>query len=330
MTREVSGDMTKSNLFSKIKDFIHSDAFIFLLPAIILIIVFYLIPIVVSVYMSFTPLKNWNIARYIHEFVGFENYWRFFYMVTHDPTVRPIFITTVVFILVTLAINVLGGLGLAIATFFMGEREASSTQLLWLLPRMTPIAVYSMIWYYFFHGSAIGTLNSILMSLGIIHKPIDWGQSIIPWGPWMIIIFVNGLVGVSYGMIVFTSAISNIPKELVIAARVDGASNWSITKNILIPLLKWHIVYVTTWQMLSLLTTYDHIFLLVEWGLVNRYYGTTWALYIYNMAFTAAEKDLGLAAAAGVILVIVGALLGLLALKILGFEKMVKEPRGDI
>ena len=310
--------------------FLRSDASKFLAPALFLVIVFYVIPVGISAYMSFTPLKNWNIDRYATQFVGLENYWKLFYMVTHDPSMKAILLTTVVFVAVTLAVNVLGGLGLAIGTYFMSERAAGASQLLWLLPRMTPIAVYSLIWYYFFHPSNIGTINSVLMHLGLIDKPIDIGQGIIPWGPWSIIIFVNGLVGVSYGMIVFTSAISNIPKELVIAARVDGAGNWDITRKILVPLLKWHIIYVTTWQLLSLITTYDHIFLLVQWNLVNRDYGSTWSLYVYNTAFQAGETDQGLAAAAGVVLVLISAVLGLITLKLMGFERMIREPRGDI
>ncbi|ABN69222.1 binding-protein-dependent transport systems inner membrane component [Staphylothermus marinus F1] len=316
--------------FSNLRGFLRSDASKFLAPALFLVIVFFIIPIIISVYMSFTPLRNWNIDKYAGEFIGFKNYYRLFYLLMHDPSVKAVMLTTIVFVSITLIVNVLGGLALAIGTFFINERAAGISQLLWLLPRMTPVAVYSLIWYYFFHPSSIGTLNGILLRLGIIDKPIDLGQQILPWGAWAIIIFVNGLVGVSYGMIVFTSAISNIPKELVIAARVDGASNWDITRKILIPLLKWHIIYVTTWQLLSLLTTYDHLFLLVKWGLVNRDYGTTWSLYVYNTAFLTGIQDQGLAAAAGVVLVIVSSILGIITLKLMGFEKMIKPPRGDI
>ncbi len=315
-----------NNFFHKLYRF---EALFFLIPALIIVFLFFILPVILSVYISFTPLKNWNIGKYLGEIVGFNNYYRFFYMIQHDPGTRSVFLTTIVFIAVTLTINVLGGLFLALATFFVYEKASAFIRTLWLLPRMAPIAVYSLVWYYFFHASRIGTLNSILLSIGLIDKPIDIGQKIIPWGPWSIIIFVNGLVGVSFGMIVFTSAINNIPKELVIAARVDGATNWQISRRILIPLMKWHILYVTTWQLLSLLTTYAHIFLLVKWNLVHRDYGTTWSLYIYNAAFTG-TFDQGLAAAAGVILVVIGGVLGWITLKILGFDRMITRPRGDI
>ncbi|NJD98239.1 sugar ABC transporter permease [Thermococcus sp. CX2] len=304
------------------------DLSFFLSPMIIMVFLFYLIPLVMTVYISMTRMRNWNVDRYLTEFVGLYNYDRLFYMFQHDPTFKAVVLTTLVFVGITLMINVFGGLALALATFFINEKSASSYRLLWLLPRMSPIAVYSLVWYYFFHGSEIGTLNSVLMHLGLISEPIPWGQ-VIPWGAWSIIIFVNGLVGVSFGMIVFTSALNQIPRELVVAARVDGASSWQISRRILIPMIKWHLLYVLTWQFLSLLTTYPHLFLLVQWDLVNRDYGTTLALYVFNTAFGRGEQDQGLAAAAAVILSIIGIIGGFVTLKVLKFERMMRRPRGD-
>ncbi|WP_297093087.1 sugar ABC transporter permease [Thermococcus sp.] len=304
------------------------DLSFFLSPMVLMVFLFYLVPLLMTIYISMTRMRNWNVDRYLTEFVGLYNYERLFYMFQHDPTFKAVILTTLVFVGITLMINVFGGLALALATFFIREKPASSYRLLWLLPRMSPIAVYSLVWYYFFHGSEIGTLNSILMGLGIISEPIPWGQ-ITPWGAWSVIIFVNGLVGVSFGMIVFTSALNQIPRELVIAARVDGASSWQISRRILIPMIKWHLLYVLTWQFLSLLTTYPHLFLLVQWDLVNRDYGTTLALYVFNTAFGRGEQDQGLAAAAAVILSIIGILGGFVTLKVLKFERMMKKPRGD-
>jgi len=304
------------------------DLSFFLSPMVLMVFLFYLVPLVMTIYISMTRMRNWNVERYLTEFVGLYNYERLLYMFQHDPTFKAVIMTTLVFVGITLMINVFGGLALALATFFINERPASSYRLLWLLPRMSPIAVYSLVWYYFFHGSEIGTLNSILMSLGLISEPIPWGQ-VTPWGAWSVIIFVNGLVGVSFGMIVFTSALNQIPKELIIAARVDGASSWQISRRILIPMIKWHLLYVLTWQFLSLLTTYPHLFLLVQWDLVNRDYGTTLALYVFNTAFGRGEQDQGLAAAAAVILSILGILGGFVTLKVLKFERMMKKPRGD-
>ena len=307
-------------------------AFFFLTPALALIIVFYLIPLILSIYISFTPLRDWRIDKYMFDLGNpLQNYQDLFYLVTHDPDTWKVVLTTIVFTLVTLAINVFGGLGLALAAYLMEEGVSTFYRTLWLLPRMTPIAVYSLLWYYFFHGSGQGILNSALQALGVIDEPIGWGTDprVLPWGAWMVIIYVNGLVGVSFGMVIFYSAFRSLPRERVIAARVDGVTTLQLVRYILIPSIRWHLVFVTVWQLLSLLTTYAHIFLLVEWNLVDRWWSTTWALFVFNTAFTGVLNQ-GLAAAAATILVAIGVCLGLLTLKLLGYQRMMIEPKGEI
>ncbi|MET1128235.1 MAG: sugar ABC transporter permease [Thermoproteota archaeon] len=299
------------------------------MPALIMVVVFYVVPLALSVYMGFTPIKNWNIEKYLGQVTSY-NYERLLHLALNDPDVIKVVKTTLVFVSATLAINVLGGLALALAAFLMDEWLSLPYRLMWLLPRMTPIAVYSLLWYYFFLGSEHGTLNGILLSLGVTDKPLSWGTdpALLPYSAWAILIAVNSLVGVSFGMVVFYSALHSIPREQVIAARVDGASTWSVIRWVLIPQIRWHLVYVAVWQLLSLITTYAHIFLLVEWGAVDRWYGTPWALYVFNTAFK--TSDQGLAAAAATVLVAVGIALGILALRVLGYHKMIYEPRGDL
>ncbi|MCE4612977.1 MAG: sugar ABC transporter permease [Desulfurococcales archaeon] len=301
----------------------------FLSPALFLIIVFYVVPLFFSIYISFTPLQNWNLARYLDQ-ISLENYERLFYMAMNDPDVTKVVKTTIVFVTITLIFNVLGGLILALSMFFMDESLSLPYRLIWILPRMTPIAVYSLIWYYFFLGDESGTLNSLLLRLGVIEKPLAWGNSpeLLPESAWAIIILVNGLVGVSFGMVVFYSALRSLPREHVIAARVEGASAFQMTRYVLVPQLKWHIIYVTVWQLLSLITTYAHIFLLVQWGAIDKWWGSPWALYVFNTAFT--TSDQGFAAAAAVILVVIGGILGILVLRLMGFKKLMQEPKGEL
>lgn len=307
-----------------------SNAIFFLLPAIILIVAFYILPLIVTTWISFTPLRDWKISQ-LTEFVELENYKALYKFVTTHPLGSLVLKTTIVFVVFTLIVNVLGGLLLAIATYVIEERVSLGFRLLWLIPRMTPLAVFGLIWYYFFYGSPQGTLNAFLLKLGLIDQPTFWGTdpNLLPWSAWSIIIFVNGLVGVSYGMIIFYSAFKSLPPELLIAAKVDGASTWQIVKHILVPMARWHLVFVTVWQLLSLVTSYTHLFVLVDWRIVDEWYGTTWALFVFTEAF-GTVKNQGLAAAAAVILVIIGSLLGLLTLRIMRFDRITLEPKGDI
>lgn len=303
----------------------------FLAPALTFIVFFFILPTVLTVWLSFTNLYNWKIDE-AKNFVGLQNYKDLIYFITHDPDVENVVKTTIVFTSITLVVNVVGGLLLAIITYLIEERVSLTFRLLWILPRMTPIAVFGLLWYYFFYGSRLGTLNSILLHLGLIDKPVSWGvdPALQPWASWLIIVFVNGLVGVSFGMIVFYSAFKSIPRELIVAAKVDGASTWQVVRHILVPMSRWHIVFVTVWQLLSLLTTYPHLFVLVEWGVVDRTYGTTWSLFVFLTAFSRAVNYQALAAAAAVILVIIGIALGLVVLRVMRFEEMIQPARGDL
>ncbi|MEB3861835.1 MAG: sugar ABC transporter permease [Desulfurococcales archaeon] len=307
------------------------QALFFLLPMLILVVAFYILPLILTAWISFTPLTNWRVRDQLDDFVGLENYVNLYYLARYDPDFHKVLQTTLVFVTFTLFINVVGGLVLAILTYLIDERISLAYRLLWLLPRMTPLAVFGLLWYYFFYGGPQGTLNSFLLKLGVIDEPVRWGTdpAMLPYSAWAIIVFVNGLVGVSYGMIIFYSAFKNIPRELIIAARVDGARTWEVIRHILVPMVRWHIVFVTVWQLLSLITSYTHLFVLVQWSVVDKWYGTTLALYVFNTAFFDV-KNQGFAAAAAVILVIIGSILGLVTLRIMRFSQMISPPRGDI
>lgn len=300
----------------------------FLGPALLLILVFFLVPTVLTAALSFTDLYNWQFHRM--KYVGLENYRSIIDLARHDPDMKIVLKTTLVFTAVTLVVNVVGGLALAIATFLIEERVSMAFRLLWILPRMTPLAVFGLLWYYFFYPSEFGTLNSVLLKLGVIDEPINLGHDYLPWGPWSIIIFANGIVGVSFGMVIFYSAFRSIPRELIVAARVDGATTWQVVRHILVPMVRWHVIFVTVWQLLSLLTTYPHLFVLTEWGVVYSKYGTTWALYVFKTAFGAQVSLQGLAAAAAVFLVIIGGVLGYITLRVMRFEELIQPPRGDL
>ena len=68
------------------------------------------------------------------------------------------------------------------------------------------------------------------------------------------------------GMIIFTSAIRAIPEHLFYAARVDGAGSLSVVRHVTLPALRWPISFITIYQTLSLLVSFEYILLLTEGG----------------------------------------------------------------
>jgi inositol-phosphate transport system permease protein len=103
-------------------------------------------------------------------------------------------------------------------------------------------------------------LNQFLTPLLDLTKPLDLMTS----APVALIIIPNGFIGASLGMIIFTAAIRGIPEHLFHAAEVDGAGTWAKVRFITLPALRWPLSFVTIYQTLSLLVSFEYILLLTK------------------------------------------------------------------
>ena len=95
------------------------QALFFLLPMLILVVAFYILPLILTAWISFTPLTNWRVRDQLDDFVGLENYVNLYYLARYDPDFHKVLQTTLVFVTFTLFINVVGGLVLAILTYLI-------------------------------------------------------------------------------------------------------------------------------------------------------------------------------------------------------------------
>ena len=140
------------------------------------------------------------------------------------------------------------------------------------------------------------------------------------------IVFSNGFIGASMGMIIFTSAIRSIPEHLFYAARVDGAGWWATLRHVTLPALRWPISFITIYQTLSLTVSFEYILLLTKGG---PFFDTTvFALYIYRRAFENGQYAYG--AALALFLIIIGVGLALLGLKFFDMKQLLQTPRIEV
>ena len=109
------------------------------------------------------------------------------------------------------------------------------------------------------------------------------------------------------------------------AAAVDGAGTRQTVFRIVLPLLRWPILFVTTYQTLSLLTSFEYILLLTDGG-PGFYRTEVWALHAYHQAFSTyhANSLFGLGAAMAALLVVAGIGLALLWLRLFRFRELVR------
>jgi inositol-phosphate transport system permease protein len=149
--------------------------------------------------------------------------------------------------------------------------------------------------------------------------------------PWLFVIVANGMIGASFGMVIFTSAIEAIPRDFMMASKVDGASTWQTIRHVILPSIKWPILFVITYQTLSLLTSFEQIMLLTDGG-PGLYRTEVWALTAYHRALSNyfGNNQWGYGAAWAVILVIIGVTAASIYMRVFKFDELVQEPKRDL
>jgi inositol-phosphate transport system permease protein len=335
----------------KFREFLVASGF--MTPAGLLVLVFFFIPIILIVYMSFTNLKSATMMDpNVWHVLSLDNYRTLF----SDRFFPKILKNTFFYVAVTLTVfNVGMALLIALLTTHIDRRAGFLFRMLWLLPRLTPPVIYVMMWRRIGGASPFGILNAFIdwisAKIGLINSLVEWlGIKGLNWAAkskpllaaippifeglspaWTFVILVNGFVGASWGMIIFTSAIEAIPSDYLMASKVDGAGMWQTIRHVIIPMIKWPLLFVTTYQTLSLLTSFEYILLLTRGG-PGLYHTEVWALTAYKRAFATyfGSGQWAYGAAWAVILVIIGVAMSIIYLRIFKFSELVQEPKIEV
>ena len=302
------------------------EAYGFLSPAILLVTLFFFIPVVIIFVLSFSDLKAANFGTlqwWLPANWSLDNYAKIF----GNKFFPKILGNTFFYVALTLTLfNFSSALLIAVLTTHIERRTGFFFRVLWLLPRLTPSVIYIMMWQRMASRAPHGILNQLLVPLGI-----GTGGDLIQIWPWAFVIVVNGMIGASFGMVIFTSAIEAIPRDFMMASKVDGASTWQTIRHVILPSIKWPILFVITYQTLSLLTSFEQIELLTEGG-PGLYRTEVWALTAYHRALSNyfGNNQWGYGAAWAVILVIIGVAAASIYMRVFKFDELVQEPKIDL
>jgi inositol-phosphate transport system permease protein len=290
------------------------DRFLFLGPATALLVIFFMAPVLVDIAIAFSDMgRNLRVSQFTT-----GNVQR---MLSGDFRLAGVLTTTFIYVLCTLAIfNVSYGLILALTTTALPQRTGAFFRAVWLLPRMSPSVVYALLWTWVVAPTDYGLLNQVLTVLGL---PLFDMKS---QAPMLLIVLANGFIGASFGLIIFTSAIRSIPEHLFHAARVDGAGELAIIRHVTLPAIRWQLSFVTLYQALSLLVSFEYIWLITDGG---PFYDTTvWALYVYERAFGNGQYAYG--AALSLALVLIGIAVALLLWRFFDMRALLQKPRIEV
>ena len=243
-------------------------AWAFVAPSLIGFLVFFAVPSVRGLLMSFT---NWDLLRPA-KFVGLANYVRLF----SDADFLHALKVTAYYVLMNIPIQTTLALGIAV----MMDKFSKSTAIrgILVLPWLLPNIVVALIWLWLLDPT-MGFLNQIIMALGFQRQPflgsIDQAMPTIA--------AINIWRHAGYTAILLYAGLQTIPKEIYEAASIDGANERQMFFGITIPLLRPVLVFVLVTTIIGSFQIFDTIAITTKGGPVDATRVVYW--YIYEYAF---------------------------------------------
>jgi multiple sugar transport system permease protein len=258
-------------------------------PAIVLIVALFLVPLVMTFWIS---LNSWPLLGR-HRFIGLDNYRR----ALADPGFHAALKFTVLYTVVITPVLFLLGLGLALLVR-RRVRAARVFQSLYFMPVCIGLASGSFLWLYI--GQArIGPLFDLLRRVGVVQA--DGNIFASTWGA---LLMVSGMVTwkvVGLQMLLLLAGLQSIPDDVLEAARIDGAGRWKGFWHITVPLLRPTLALVLVFSVAGSLLAFDQFFIMTNGGPSNS---TITAVYaIYRTSFISFK--LGYGAALSVFLMVI-------------------------
>jgi multiple sugar transport system permease protein len=263
--------------------------YLFILPSFVLYTIFVLAPVIVTFVLSFTYYDPMSGSRW----VGLENFQRFF---TGDRSLQ-IFWNTLCFAIFAVTGNVSVGLLLALAL-----NRAMPAILLYLfrlayfLPVIIAAAFVSIVWGYFY-GDDLGVINYYLIRLGL--APVHWLTS--SHTAMMSIIIMDVWKNTGFFMIIFIAALQGVPKTIMDAAIMDGASYGRRFFRIVLPWISPVVFFAIVYASIGALQVYESIVILTQGGPGDA--TRSMSIHIVEEAFGSFE--IGYAASVSVIMTLV-------------------------
>jgi multiple sugar transport system permease protein len=264
--------------------------FLFILPAIVPLLIFWVYPMGKSLLISFT---DWDYVSPNYEFVGISNYTD----LLTDPTFYSVLLNTFVFSMGVVIPCVAGGLLLALLVSGKSMGMGIYRTLIFS-PWVTPTVAVSIVWSWIYEPK-VGFANWVL---NLLHLPgLDWTSS----STWAMpaVIIVSIWKGIGWTMIFYLNALKKVPVSLYEAASLDGASKWRRFVHITVPIISPTTLFLVVITSIDALQAYDQIQVLTQGGPAGS--TRTMLYFYYQTAFE--EFNMGKATATAILLVLITA-----------------------
>ena len=246
-------------------------AWIFVAPALAVIVVFFALPVAAGLALSFTDFDLYALADLANlRFAGLDNYRQ----VLALPLFWKSLVNTLYFVAVGVPLSIALSLGFAALLQSPLARFKPLFRTALFAPVVTTLVAVAVIWRYLFHVR-YGLLNEWLGALGI--DPIDWlGDP--HWAMPSIILFALWK-GFGANMIIFVAALQAIPAELYEAARIDGASRWRQFVDVTVPLLGPTLFLVSVLTMAGYFQLFAEPYVMTQGGPLQSTVSVLYLMY---------------------------------------------------
>lgn len=278
--------------------------YIFIAPALLILILFSLIPITIAFVISFTDLNLKGLADWSSiNFIGLENYTT---LLTDTVFHKAVF-NTLFYVVIGVPLVIISSLGIALLINYGKNLIFTVFRAVYFMPAITNIIAVAVVWG-FLYNTEYGLFNYVLSLVNVdkvpwLEQPVLAKLSLIVLAVWK---------GIGINMIIFLAALQGIPNSYYEAARIDGAKRWQVLVYITIPLLRYSIFFVTVTTLIGWLQFFEEPFIMTKGGPLD---GTvSMALFIYQRGFQFSE--FGYAAAGSFVLFIVIIIVTLLQFKL--------------
>lgn len=231
----------------------HLVPYLFLLPALLLLVVFNLMPTIATLFESMFVISLRSGERV---FAGFANYNRIF----NDPIFWKSLQVTVVFSLLVNPIQIVLALGLAV---LINQRVhgIGLFRSIYLLPIAVSLNVTAIVWGLMLDQNS-GMVNGILTQWGIARQPFLHSVDQALWS----IILIASWIGVPLWSLFILAGLQNIPPPVLEAAKIDGANAWQSFTRITLPLLRRVLAFVLVADTVANFLMFAPILLLTSGG----------------------------------------------------------------
>lgn len=267
--------------------------YVLLVPAVLALLALVIGPLIYSVVLS---LFSWRLTQIDQpkNFVGLANYVR----ILDDTGFLTALANTVIFTISSVVLELLVGLAVALALFYMGRGRDLANAIIFL-PMIIAPAIVSLVWRYVLDPQ-FGLANGLLAMIGL---PGDVAWLGTPTLALPSIVAIDVWEWTAFPILVFHAATLGVSLDLLEAARADGAALWGEIRHVILPALKPVFVVILLFRTMDAFRIFDTIFLLTQGGpgLATE----TLGVYAYRNAFRHFEMGYGMALSVVMLLIIV-------------------------